>query len=126
MFQTRLKELRESAGYKSQQAFADVFGVAQSTVGGWEAGKREPNYETTMRLAKFFGVSVDDLLGLEGKKEQPPAESEELSDIQKEALQFIKGLSDDQLAGFINMGRAALEMGGSQQTQNTPRGEAGG
>lgn len=62
MFQTRLKELREAAGYKSQQSFADVFGVAQSTVGGWEAGKREPNYATTMRLAKFFGVSVDDLL----------------------------------------------------------------
>ena len=62
MFQTRLKELREAAGFKSQQAFADVFGVAQSTVGGWEAGKREPNYETTIRLAKFFGVSVDSLI----------------------------------------------------------------
>ena len=77
VFQTRLKELREAAGYKSQQAFADVFGVAQSTVGGWEAGKREPNYETTMRLARFFGVSVDDLLGLEDKKETLPTESEE-------------------------------------------------
>lgn len=62
MFQTRLKELREAAGYKSQQAFADAFGVAQSTVGGWEAGKREPNYETTIRLANFFGVSVDYLI----------------------------------------------------------------
>lgn len=62
MFQTRLKELREAAGYKSQQAFADVFGVAQSTVGNWEAGKREPNYETTIRLANFFGVSVDYLI----------------------------------------------------------------
>ena len=71
MFQTRLRELRESAGYRSQQAFADVFGVAQSTVGGWEAGKREPNYETTIRLAKFFGVSVDDLLGLTDQKEKP-------------------------------------------------------
>lgn len=62
MFQTRLKELREAAGYKSQQTFADAFGVAQSTVGGWEAGKREPNYETTIRLANFFGVSVDYLI----------------------------------------------------------------
>ncbi len=71
MFQTRLKELREGAGYKSQQAFADAFGVAQSTVGNWEAGKREPNYETTMRLARFFGVSVDDLLGLSEQREKP-------------------------------------------------------
>ena len=54
MFQIRLRELREAAGYKSQQSFADAFGVAQSTVGNWEAGKREPNYETTKRLARFL------------------------------------------------------------------------
>lgn len=62
MFQTRLRELREARGYKSQQAFANAFGVAQSTVGGWEAGKREPNYETTIRLAHFFEVPVSCLL----------------------------------------------------------------
>ncbi len=64
MFRIRIRELREQAGYRSQQAFADVFGVAQSTVGNWEAGKREPNYETTIRLADFFHVSVDYLLGI--------------------------------------------------------------
>ncbi|MFR6179071.1 MAG: helix-turn-helix transcriptional regulator [Flavonifractor plautii] len=54
MFKVRIRELRESAGYKSQQSFADAFGVAQSTVGGWEAGKREPNFQTLMRLADFL------------------------------------------------------------------------
>lgn len=67
MFRTRLRELRESLGYKSQQSFADDFGVAQSTVGGWEAGKREPNYETTIRLAKFFDVPIGYLMGEEEK-----------------------------------------------------------
>ena len=62
MFRVRLRELREAAGYKSQQAFADAFGVAQSTVGNWEAGKREPNFETAIKLSHFFGVSVDSLL----------------------------------------------------------------
>lgn len=62
MFKTRLRELREANGYKSQQAFADAFGVAQSTVGNWEAGKREPNYETIARLAQFFNVPVGCLL----------------------------------------------------------------
>ena len=69
MFRTRLRELRENAGYKSQQAFADAFGVAQSTVGGWEAGKREPNYATTHKLANFFHVSVDYLLGQTDQKD---------------------------------------------------------
>lgn len=65
MFQTKLRELREAAGYKSQQAFADAFGVAQSTVGGWESGKREPNYETIVRLSAFLGVPVGYLLTTE-------------------------------------------------------------
>lgn len=63
MFQNKLKELREKHGYASQKAFADAFGVAQSTVGGWESGKREPNYETTKKLAHFFDVPIDYLIG---------------------------------------------------------------
>ena len=107
MFQTRLRELRESAGYKSQQAFADAFGVAQSTVGGWEAGKREPNYETTMRLARFFDVSVDDLLGLTDERTAPPEpapppESAAPPDpAYLEAVQYLDGLSGEALASAL-------------------------
>ena len=78
MFQTRLKELREAAGYKSQQALADALGTSQSTVGNWESGRRNPKHATAIQLAHFFGVSVDYLLGLEEKKELP-AQGEELS-----------------------------------------------
>jgi len=62
MFRIRLKELREKAGY-SQYAFAAKFGVAQSTVGNWESGAREPNLDTIKRVADFFQVSIDYLLG---------------------------------------------------------------
>ncbi len=58
MFRIRLKELRENAGL-SQSTFAKAFGVAQSTVGGWESGAREPNIETIQKLADFFTVSTD-------------------------------------------------------------------
>lgn len=61
MFRIRLKKLREEKGL-SQAAFAKEFGVAQSTVGGWEAGTREPNFDTVQKLADYFGVSVDYLL----------------------------------------------------------------
>lgn len=94
MFRIRMRELREAAGYKSQQAFADVFGVAQSTVGNWEAGKREPNYETMIRLSHFFHVSVDYLLGCENEV-QPPKEKpvalmdNELSPQQQEVLRLF-------------------------------------
>lgn len=62
MFRIRLKQLRESKGL-SQYAFAQKMGVAQSTVGNWESGKREPNYSTLQKLADYFGVSTDYLLG---------------------------------------------------------------
>ncbi len=63
LFSVRLKELREEAGYSSQQSFADAFGIAQSTVGNWEAGRRTPTQKMTVQLAKFFGVTVDYLCG---------------------------------------------------------------
>ncbi len=63
MFQTRLKQLREDAGYKSQQSFADKFGVSQAAVGNWEAGTRKPDINTLIKLADFFRVSVDYLIG---------------------------------------------------------------
>lgn len=85
MFQTRLRELREAAGYKSQQAFADAFGVPQSTVGGWESGKRYPKRTTLIRLTQFFNVSLDDILGREKpgsteQKVQPPTDGGERLD----------------------------------------------
>lgn len=86
-FRTRLKKLREERGY-SQYTFADAFGVAQSTVGSWEAGKREPNYETTMRIADFFNVSLDYLLGRTGLRDgyiiKTPAE---LADVGVESVE---------------------------------------
>lgn len=62
MFAERFKLLREQAGL-TQTAFARAFGVAQSTVAGWESGSREPNIATVRRLAEYFGVTADYLLG---------------------------------------------------------------
>mgnify|MGYP001254964452 CR=1 FL=1 len=61
MFRIKLKELREKSG-QSQYAFAKSFGVAQSTVGSWESGAREPNLETINAIAEYFNVSVSDLV----------------------------------------------------------------
>ena len=68
MFKIALKKLRENKGM-SQYQFAKEFGVAQSTVGSWESGAREPNFDTLNRLADYFGVSTDYLLGRTDKPE---------------------------------------------------------
>lgn len=62
MFRIRLKQLRENKGI-SQSQLASDFGISQGTVGNWESGIREPNFETISKLANFFNVSVDYLLG---------------------------------------------------------------
>lgn len=93
MFRLRLKELRESVGL-SQYAFAEKFGISQSTVGNWEAGRREPNSATMQRIADFFGVTVDYLLGRdEPKKEKPPVITEkDEKDIQKRIINVLDDL----------------------------------
>jgi len=86
MFQVRLKILREEFGL-SQYGFSEKFGVAQSTVGMWEAGKREPNFETAHKIADFFDVSVDYLLGLTDNKK--PAAQDRQPVIDPDKLQLL-------------------------------------
>lgn len=43
-------------------------GVAESTISQYETGKREPDYETLLKLGEYFGVTVDCLLGVEQEK----------------------------------------------------------
>lgn len=107
MFRFRIRELRENNGYPSQQAFANVFGVPQFTVANWEAGKREPNYQTTIRLADFFCVSVDYLLGHSDAREDnvitTVPRSDELTKAELELLFAYRKASDDDKAIIDNI-----------------------
>ena len=78
MFKNRLKTLRETRGI-SQTEFAKSFGVAQSTVGGWESGARKPNLEITEKIADFFNVSCDYLIGRADFENFEPSITEEFT-----------------------------------------------
>lgn len=62
MFRVELKKYREYSGL-SQKKLAEKIGVSQATVGMWESGKREPNFNMLCTLSDLFGVSVDELIG---------------------------------------------------------------
>lgn len=64
IFPQRLKELRLKKGL-TQTELGKRLGVKQSTFTNWENGKREPNFETLIKLADLLEVSVDLLLGRE-------------------------------------------------------------
>lgn len=57
----KLRELRKEKGISLKELGAEV-GVAESTMSLYENGKRQPDYETLLKLAEYFGVSVDYLL----------------------------------------------------------------
>lgn len=48
---------------KSQAELADKLGVSKSTVGMYELGKREPDFETLEAIADLFNVDMNFLLG---------------------------------------------------------------
>lgn len=64
IFPQRLKELRLKKGL-TQTELGKKIGVKQSSFTNWENGKREPNFETLIKLADLLEVSVDFLLGRE-------------------------------------------------------------
>ena len=93
LFRFRLKQLREESGYTSQQAFAKSFGVAQSTVAGWESGAREPDFDTLLKLSSHFKAPVGYLLGSDNEKEPASLSSSELSEDKKKLLQLFDHLN---------------------------------
>lgn len=54
-----LKVLREST---TQRELAPLLGVTHSAVCMWESGRREPDIETLVHIAKLFEVTLDDLV----------------------------------------------------------------
>lgn len=63
MIPTRVKEYRNATGY-SQQKLAQISGIPQTTLSGWETGL-SGNHAITraLILAKIFSTTVEDLFG---------------------------------------------------------------
>lgn len=62
IFPQRLKELRLKKGL-TQTELGEKVGVKQNTFTNWENGKREPNFETLLKLASILNTTTSYLLG---------------------------------------------------------------
>ena len=62
IFPQRLKELRLKKGL-TQTELGKKVGVKQNTFTNWENGKREPNFETLLKLASILNTTTSYLLG---------------------------------------------------------------
>ena len=69
----KLRELRKEKGI-SLKELGIAMGVAESTMSLYENGKRQPDYETLLKLAEYFHVTVDYLLRGNDNSERLPEE----------------------------------------------------
>jgi len=86
-FQSVLKSLRKSFGL-TQDELANKLDVSRSTIGMYENGSREPDYETLEAIADFFNVDTDYLLGRTTKTTILP-EHYYLDEDAREAAEFL-------------------------------------
>ena len=67
----KLIELRKEKKL-TQSDLAEVLGISRQAYSNYEAGKRQPDNETMLKLAEYFNVSVDYLLGRDDKPVSAP------------------------------------------------------
>ena len=61
-FSDRIKSLRVERGI-TQEQLAAMLKVSRSTIGMYESGRREPDFETSEAIADIFNVDMDYLTG---------------------------------------------------------------
>lgn len=88
MFSIRLKELRQKHNL-SQKEFANILKVSTGTVGNWEVGLREPNFEMLIKISDIFHVSCDYILDRYPEKKESAADGA-LSEMEEELLKEFR------------------------------------
>lgn len=94
---------------------AEMVGVSRATVSRWESGNiSNMRRDRIALLADALRTSPDYIVGLTDdpnpviEKPAPIAESE-LTDLQKQAIEFVMSLSNEQLKKFISIGKLLVE-----------------
>lgn len=97
MLGNRIKQLRIENNL-TQNQFASLFGLYDSTISQYENSKRSPEYDIIIKIANKFNVSVDWLLGRVDSKDLVIMDihslPKELKDIGVEYLMLAREMKD--------------------------------
>ena len=116
----RLRGLREQRGLSQGEA-AKRIGIARTTYSNYEAGNREPDIDTLIRMADFYDVSIDYLVGRANDPKMTFSEAErfiydklELSDeeIMSQVDMYYDGmkLTDEEKKEFLAIVRGIFSV----------------
>lgn len=118
-FTKNLSYLMQQRGYSAYK-LAKVLGVSNQAAINWQTGVNIPHTKTRQKIADLFGITLGELDGDSlpvlrsetddpGIKKERPADGEALSDMQLDAIEFVKSLPEDKLNRFLRLAKAAFE-----------------
>lgn len=91
-----LKIIRKQRGL-SQKELGHLIGVAESSICLYESGKRQPDNETLIKLAKALNTSVDFLLGKVDDEKKADIDGLPLTEQQQKLFDAASDLPDDDI-----------------------------
>lgn len=94
MLSKRLTELRKEKGV-TQKDMSLLLGITRPAYTAYEMGKRQPDYETLIKLADYFNVTIDYLLGRTEFRRARLVTKEELEEFLNS--ETIKALEKDEI-----------------------------
>lgn len=96
----------------TQRELARILNISHSTLAMYELGKREPDFETIIRIADYFHVSVDYLLDrtdvTKNIDDNILAESQIIQNELNNFVSTLQGLTSSQLSIIENIIREFL------------------
>lgn len=105
MLPQRLREVRTEKGM-TQEEIADYLGFSRPTYTAYESGRRKPDQDTLVKIARYLNVSSDYLLGLSNVRTpiETIAAHHEGDEWTEEELEDIQNFKD-----FVRMKREKKE-----------------
>ena len=88
IFAERILELRKNKGL-TRQKVADDLEITRASLEYYEKGKRTPDVNTIVKIAKYYSTNTDYLLGLSNNK---------TTDIKIKAISEYTGLNDESIS----------------------------
>lgn len=97
----RIREARESVGM-TQNQLADLLGINNVTLSGYETGRHDPKSETLVKIAKICNTTTDFLLGREPHKPQLVDEHKQCNDeitdgLRNQLHNYIDSLTEEEI-----------------------------
>lgn len=126
-------------GWSNAYFCTTLMGKGRGWITEWKRGRNLPSPEEAAKMCILLNTTPEEILlheganeaetakcqkdiayvrslvekkRAEGKKKERPADGEALSDMQLEAIEFVKSLPEDELKRFLRLAKAAFEEDG--------------